>query len=164
MAKSKPAKAKKPKLKAASEKKPGFRVEDSHAYYIYSLQSASYSRLAEAVRPHGLTTPGWRVVANLQEQDGISLRDLARRTSTDVSNLSKLIAAMEAGGLVTRTRSATDARRVLVHITDAGRKTFEAALPAVRGVLDRSLAGFSDKERARFRGYLQRMMENVGAG
>ena len=148
----------------AKKKKPGFSVEESHAYYIYSIQAASYAKLADAVRPHGLNTPGWRVVANLQEKDGTSLRDLARRTSIDVSNLSKLIASMDAQGLVTRKRSASDARRVLVHITGKGRKTFEAALPAVRGVLDRSLDGFSDKERDRFRACLKRMLENVSGG
>ncbi|MDE0797779.1 MAG: hypothetical protein OSB76_19570 [Alphaproteobacteria bacterium] len=39
----------------------------------------------------------------------------------------------------------------------------KAALPAVRQVLDHNLEGFSDKERDRFRLYLQRMMQNVGS-
>ena len=43
---------------------PDFSVEDSHAYYIYSLQSLSYAALAEALRPHDLTPPAWRVLAN----------------------------------------------------------------------------------------------------
>lgn len=146
----------------AKKKKASFSVEDSHAYYIYSIQAASYATLADAVRPHGLTTPAWRVVANLQEKDGISVRELAHRTVIDVSNLSKLITAMGEQGLVTKKRSTEDARVMLVHITDKGRKTFEAALPAVRQVLDHNLEGFSDKERIRFRSYLQRMMQNVG--
>lgn len=145
----------------AGRKRSGFSVEDSHAYYIYSIQAASYAALADAVRGHGLTTPAWRVIANLQETDGISIRDLARRTVVDVSNLSKLIAAMSAEGLVVKKRSASDARVMLVHITSNGRKTFEAAVPAVREVLDRNLDGFSDQERDRFRSYLKRMMENV---
>lgn len=145
----------------AGSKRSGFSVEDSHAYYIYSIQAASYAALADAVRGHGLTTPAWRVIANLQETDGISIRDLARRTVVDVSNLSKLIAAMSAEGLVVKKRSARDARVMLVHITAKGRKTFEAAVPAVREVLDRNLDGFSDQERDRFRSYLKRMMENV---
>ena len=49
----------------------------------------------------------------------------------------------------------------LVYITDKGRKKFETALPAVRGVLDHNLAGFSDKERDRFMSYLKRMMRNA---
>lgn len=146
----------------AKKKKAGFSVEDSHAYYIYSIQAASYASLADAVRGHGLTTPAWRVIANLQENDGISVRDLAQRTVVDVSNLSKLITAMSAQGLVTKKRSTDDARVMLVHITDKGRGTFEAALPAVRRVLDHNLEGFSDKERDRFRGYLKRMMDNTG--
>ncbi len=144
------------------QKKPKFSVEESHAYYIYSIQAASYTALADAVRPHGLTTPAWRVIANLQEKDGISVRDLAQRTVIDVSNLSKLITAMSAQGLVAKKRSSEDARVMLVDITAKGRETFAAALPAVRRVLDHNLAGFSDKERDLFRGYLQRMMRNAG--
>lgn len=141
-----------------------FSVEESHAYYIYSIQAASYAALADAVRPHGLTTPAWRVIANLQERDGISVRDLAQRTVVDVSNLSKLITTMSGHGLVAKKRSTEDARVMLVHITAKGRKTFEAALPSVRRVLDRNLDGFSDRERDRFRSYLQRMMQNAAGG
>lgn len=148
--------------KKTKKKQTGFSVEDSHAYYIYSIQAASYAALADAVRPHGLTTPAWRVIANLQERDGISVRDLAQRTVVDVSNLSKLITAMSAQGLLNKKRSTEDARVMLVHITARGRKTFAAALPSVRRVLDQNLEGFSDTERDRFRTYLERMMQNVG--
>ena len=146
----------------AKKNKAKFSVEESHAYYIYSIQAASYATLADAVRPHGLTTPAWRVIANLQEKDGISVRDLAQRTAIDVSNLSKLITTMSGRGLVDKKRSTEDGRVMLVHITEKGRETFAAALPAVRRVLDHNLEGFSDKERDRFRSYLKRMMENVG--
>lgn len=153
--------------KAAGASSPEFRVEDSHAYYIYSLQSLSYAALAEALRQHALTPPAWRVLANLQEHDGVGVRELARRTVVDVSNLSKLITVMSGpgpkGGFLRKKRSATDARVTLVYITAKGRKKFETALPAVRGVLDRNLAGFSDAERAQFIVYLKRMMKNANA-
>ena len=145
------------------ESKPRFSVEDSHAYYIYSLQSLSYAALAEALRPHALTPPAWRVLANLQENDGIGVRALARRTVVDVSNLSKLITAMTAKGYLRKKRSPTDARVTLVYITARGRRKFETALPAVRGVLDNNLAGFSATERDDFIGYLRRMMKNANA-
>ena len=68
------------------------------------------------------------------------------------------------GGLLRKERSSADARVTLVYITDKGRKKFETALPAVRGVLDHNLAGFNDKERARFMTYLKRMMKNANSG
>lgn len=147
----------------ARTKTAGFQVEESPNYYIYSIQARSYANLSSALREHDLGPPGWRVIANLQEKDGISVRDLARRTATDVSNLSKLINAMAREGLVTKEASAQDGRVMLTYITEAGRAKFEAALPAVLDVLDRSLAGFSKKEKAQFLGYLGRMMKNVNA-
>jgi DNA-binding MarR family transcriptional regulator len=151
-------------MRMAGKKKTRFRVEYSHAYYIYSIQASSYALLAEALRPHALTPPAWRVLANLQEKDEIGVRDLARRTVVDVSNLSKLITAMTAKGLLRKKRSPTDARVTLVYITDKGRAKFCTALPAVRGVLDHNLAGFGDKERDKFMGYLKRMMKNANSG
>jgi len=155
----------KPAAKNAAAKgiHAGFRVEDSHAYYIYSLQSLSYAALAEALRPHDLTPPAWRVLTNLQENDEIGVRDLARRTVVDVSNLSKLIAAMTDRGFLRKKRSPADARVTLVYITAAGRGKFEAVLPAVRGVLDNNLTGFTDAERDEFLCYLRRMMTNANS-
>lgn len=140
-----------------------FSVEDSHAYYVYSLQSLFYAQLAEALRPHALTPPAWRVLANLQERDEVGVHDLARRTVVDVSNLSKLVTVMIEQGLLRKKRSAADARVALVYITARGRRKFEAALPAVRGVLDHNLAGFNEREREQFLSYLQRMMENANS-
>ena len=164
MARSKSAKTKLPDLGEPDGGVPDFSVEDSHAYYIYSLQSLSYAALAEALRPHDLNPPAWRVLANLQERDEVGVHDLARRTVVDVSNLSKLITAMTANGLLHKKRSAADARVALIYITDKGRRKFETALPAVRGVLDYNLAGFSDTERKTFLTYLRRMMKNAHAG
>lgn len=146
----------------AKKKKPlEFRVEESPNYYIYSIQARSYANLSSALRDHDLNPPGWRVIANLQEKDGTSVRDLARRTAIDVSNLSKLINVMAGKGLVTKEPSAQDRRVMLTYLTDAGRAKFDAALPAVLEVLDHSLTGFTPKERSRFLEYLGRMMKNV---
>lgn len=125
------------------------------------LQSLSYAALAVALRPHDLTPPAWRVLANLQEDNGIDVRDLARRTVVDVSNMSKLITEMKDRGHLRKKRSTADARVRLVYITAAGRRKFETALPATRGVLDNNLAGFSDLECGQFLSYLRRMMGNA---
>ena len=147
----------------AGKKAAKFSVEQSPNYYIYSIQARSYANLSGVLRPYDLNPPAWRVLANLQERDGISVRDLARRTAIDVSNLSKLVNAMARSGLVQKGPSAQDARVSLTFLTDAGRAKFAAALPAVEQVLDHSLAGFSAAERSRFLDYLARMLKNVNA-
>ena len=152
--------------KNAAVRNPGadvsrFSVTESHAYYIYSLQSLSYGALAEALRVHDLTPPAWRVLANLQEDDGVGVRDLAQQTTVDVSNLSKLVSAMTDRGYLRKKRSTADARVTLVYITAAGRRKFQTALPATRGVLNNNLAGFSDLESSQFLSYLRRMMANA---
>lgn len=142
-------------------KSPKFSVEDSPNYYIYSIGARSFFNLTNALRPYSLGPPAWRVLANLQENDGVSLRGLARRTTIDVSNLSKLINTLSKQGLVRKKHSENDARVVLTFITDKGRQKFESALPVVRQVQEQGLSGFRDRERVLFMDFLKRMMKNV---
>lgn len=55
------------------------------------------------------------------EQDGLSVGELGRRLYLDSGTLSPLLGRLEASALVTRSRPGGDARRVAVHLTDAGR-------------------------------------------
>lgn len=140
-----------------------FRVDQSPNFYIYSIQAAAFANLNEVLRPHGITTPGWRVLANLQERDGVSLRELAAQTSIDVSNLSKLIGVLQKRGLVTKRASKEDARVILIKITAAGRRKFHEALPYAREILDLSVVGFTSEEQTQFMDLLRRMKQNVTA-
>ena len=142
---------------------PKFSVKDLPYYYVYSIQARSFSNVTNALRPYGIGTPTWRVLANLQEEDGISVRDLARRTTFDVSNLSKLINTMSEQGFVKKIPSKSDARVVLVYITNEGRELFETVLPAVREVQEQGLVNFTASERETLMKLLQRLMSDVSA-
>lgn len=73
---------------------------------------------------------------------------LARELGVPRYEVSRVLAALEAGGAVTRGHHGPDARRVTVRVTPAGRALWEAALETVRGVTGPALAVLPPAARA----------------
>ncbi|MEV6872044.1 MarR family transcriptional regulator [Amycolatopsis sp. NPDC051128] len=79
-----------------------------------------------------------------------SQRELADRTGLEALYVSKLARALDADGLIGRTRDAADTRTIRLTLTDRGREVVRPAIATVRELLDRLLAplGGRDGERA----------------
>ena len=93
-------------------------------YLLYLLAAASEAASAQFhahVRAQGLRVPEWRVLACLHDADGAMITHLARLALVEQSRLTKIVAQMDAKGLVTRRGDASDRRRVRVCITEKGR-------------------------------------------
>jgi len=96
-----------------------------------------FTRRIGAVSDHYLQTPHSlpeaRVLYELGLRPVTEVADLRRELAIDAGQLSRLLAGMDADGLISRERSATDGRRQRVRLTEAG--------AAARAVLDeRSVA------------------------
>ena len=89
-------------------------------------------RAREAVmdrfRPHlhanGFTEQQWRVIRALVEVDTIDAGALAEAVCLRMPSLSRILADLEARGLLRKLRSETDRRLVNVEITEEGRALF----------------------------------------
>ena len=69
------------------------------------------------------------------------MQDLAEAVHLSQSALSRVVARLEADGLVVRAMCAEDRRGIFACLTDAGRERYAAALPAHRAVLAEALGG-----------------------
>jgi DNA-binding MarR family transcriptional regulator len=87
------------------------------------------------LRKLDLTYPQYLVMLVLWEHDGVTVSDIGARLFLDSATLTPLLKRLEAGGLVTRTRSAQDERQVVVGLTDAGRAMAADAATIQDGVL-----------------------------
>jgi len=76
--------------------------------------------LDKALAHLGASGEQWRVLDKLADEAGRSMGELAAMLSMNPPTLTKLMDRMVAAGLVQRIADATDSRRVLVFITDAG--------------------------------------------
>ncbi|GAA4984924.1 DNA-binding MarR family transcriptional regulator [Nonomuraea thailandensis] len=79
-----------------------------------------------------------RVLLDLATQDGCEVRSVRRRLRLDPGHLSRVLARLDAAGLVTRQRSADDQRCLLVRLTHRG-----------RAALGDNARALSDDDRAR---------------
>ena len=83
----------------------------------------------EALAPYRLSIAMWRVMAVLASKGGQRQIDLAGLTSIEVSTLSRLVTRLCSMGFVTRTRSASSTREVVVKLTDQRKSAGRAPYP-----------------------------------
>jgi MarR family transcriptional regulator, organic hydroperoxide resistance regulator len=110
---------------------------------------------------HGLTIAMWRVLAALSHNGEQRLIDLAGTTSIDVSTLSRLVTRLVQGGLVSRERSRTSNREILIALTAKGRGVVDRLIPIAHD-LDRTAgAGIPAKDLAVLKRSLRRVFDNL---
>jgi DNA-binding MarR family transcriptional regulator len=116
---------------------------------------------AETLAPHGLSVATWRVLAVLAANGRQRQIDLADLTSIDVSTLSRIVTRLVRLGLVTRTRSATSNREVVVALSAKGNTLVARLTPPARAIEADANAGISAEELAVVKRCLRRMYANM---
>lgn len=123
-----------------SETEGGF-VTDYTLFLLASVSALASEEFHAQVRAEGLRVPEWRVLACLHDGDGQMVTRLAALSLIEQSRLTRIIAQMEARGLVIRRTDPEDGRRVRVFLTDAGRRLAGRLIAQARtheaGFLDR---------------------------
>jgi DNA-binding MarR family transcriptional regulator len=100
------------------------------------------SALERSLHEHGLGVSEYEVLERLAtgEKEERRMQELAEAVHLSQSALSRVVARLEADGLVTRAMCAEDRRGIFACLTDAGRERYAAARPAHRAVLAEALA------------------------
>jgi DNA-binding MarR family transcriptional regulator/GNAT superfamily N-acetyltransferase len=100
--------------------------------------------------PYSLTEA--RVIFELAQGERLEVADLRRALDVDAGYLSRILSRFEAAGLVTRERSASDARRQVAALTASGRAEF--AILDERSAAETStlLSGLAEDEQRRLLG------------
>lgn len=84
----------------------------------------------------GLTYPQYLVMVALWGEDGVTVGRLGKRLALDTSTLTPLLKRLEGLGLLTRSRSRTDERRVMVALTEKGRAMQLEAADVTRCIVE----------------------------
>jgi DNA-binding MarR family transcriptional regulator len=101
-------------------------------------------------RETGLSLGDFDVLAQLAEAKGaLRMTELADRALISRSGMSRRVARLVAGGLLRRERAGTDARGVVVALTDAGIARLSETAPIhARGISELFVAQLDDRELA----------------
>ena len=120
--------------------------EEKVTTQIRAIWVRNFAFIKETLRQFDLTPVQWRVLANLQEFNGLNVYSLAERSYTNRANLGRDVAILEKLGLVERNRESRDQRNVLVTLTEAGKIKFDQVRPAVEQETNFILEGLSSSE------------------
>jgi 3-hydroxy-9,10-secoandrosta-1,3,5(10)-triene-9,17-dione monooxygenase reductase component len=123
----------------------------AQSYLSYLLSRAGHivaSGFHRKLKTWKLTIPEYRVLACLTGAEGLGVGDLAAMAIMEQSRMTKILDRMQKQGLVERRSDAKDKRRVLIHLTDPGRKRAEPVLRAAKQHEAEMLAPLTPEERS----------------
>jgi MarR family transcriptional regulator, organic hydroperoxide resistance regulator len=116
---------------------------------------------AEALAAHRLSIAMWRVMAALAAHGSQRQIDVADLTSIDASTLSRLVTRMVRLGLLTRTRSASSNREVVVSLSPKGGALVARLIPVAQRYEAEATAGLSREELLVVKRGLRRIFANM---
>jgi DNA-binding MarR family transcriptional regulator len=120
-----------------------------------------FGRRMRATRPVGELTPGqFSVLGSLDLAGALTPRELADSERVRPPTITKIVAKLEAAGLVQRTPHPTDGRQVILSPTTTGRAVLQQARKAREAWLAQRLAELSPDERATLR-EASRILERI---
>ncbi len=118
------------------------------------------TRLAAALRPHGLTEASFNVLMILAGSDRpLCPHEIGERRLVSRGTVTGVLDSLERAHLVRRSPHPEDRRMLLVDVTASGSEVLERALPDVRSVEAEIMAGLSRTEQSS----LRRLLRKAGA-
>ena len=93
-----------------------------------------------------LSVPHFRVLAYLGRNENASLSEVAEHVGLRLPSMSTLVDGLVTRGLVSRSASLKDRRRVALSLTPLGRSTWSAARRATQARLSKQLASLSPEQ------------------
>jgi len=118
----------------------------------------------EALGEAGGTLPVWLILRSLKIRKPANQRELAEAVGVREATLTHHLNAMDARGLVTRTRDAANRRVQVVALTEAGEAAFVRLRDAAFSFDAKLRAGLADADLEALGTLLGRLAANVGAG
>lgn len=115
----------------------------------------------ETLAHEQLTIDMWRVLAALAHADELRQVDLSTGTSIDASTISRLVSRLVDMNLVSRSRSETSSREVVVALTPKGNTLVTRLIPIALRLEDAATDGIPAKDVQVLKRTLRQVFENL---
>ena len=116
----------------------------------------------DALDEAGGSLPTWLILLNLKIRKPANQRELAEAVGVREATLTHHLNALDARGLITRTRDAANRRIHVVELTEAGEAAFTRMQQAAVAFDARLRAGLSETDLDRLGDLLGRLAANAG--
>lgn len=139
---------------------PGdYRLDDQIGFMLRRAYQRASGNLVAAIGAHDLTAAQFAVLARLYECGPVSQNELGRRVVMEPANVRDVVQRLKRRGLLGTTAVQGDRRRLLVHLTAAGRQLIEAMLSVEQACTEQLLAPLTQPERQRLLALLRKLLE-----
>ncbi len=136
------------------------RLDRQLCFPLYAATNALVRAYRTLLDPLGLTYPQYLVMLVLWQTDGITVGDIGRHLHLDSGTLTPLIKRLERAELVARRRDAVDERRVIIDLTQSGRKLKQAAEGVPKAMVAK--LGLGLDEIVSLRAQLEKLIDRLG--
>lgn len=113
------------------EQAPDFVLDDFLPYKLAVLSERVSREFSACYRERfGISTPEWRVVANLSQADGpVSIREIYGRVGMEKSKVSRAAARLQERGYVIKSENPDDRRLIRLSLSEKGRAMVRELTP-----------------------------------
>ncbi|MGE0737284.1 MAG: MarR family winged helix-turn-helix transcriptional regulator [Alphaproteobacteria bacterium] len=146
--------------KPQGKSKP-FAIDDFFPHLINKVTMRIAADFHGKAKRLGVTIEKWRVMAVLTGCGPLTITEISKQTSIELSTVSHLLKRMERDRFIVRKRIARDARSFVVDLTPRGRKIADLLLPMARQYEKIALAGLSPRATALLKQQLRDIYCNV---
>ncbi|HZG17785.1 MAG TPA: MarR family transcriptional regulator [Candidatus Bathyarchaeia archaeon] len=136
-------------------------LEESFGFILNNTGRRVTQLLNLHLQPHEITTEQFSLLRRLNEQDGISQKELAKRVGKDQTNITRILDQLERKGLVIRKPNQEDRRSFLAYVTDEGRALDEILVPIEQEVIRKVLADLSEENVRHLKTLLTRIEQKA---
>jgi MarR family transcriptional regulator, organic hydroperoxide resistance regulator len=119
--------------------------------------------LRQELAAHAVTFGQFQHLRNLWVENGLTQAELSRRVGIETASSTAILDSLEAEGLITRVRNATDRRKINVFLTPAGAALKKPLMACAAKANRRARRGLTDTELASVFTHVGRIIENLRA-
>lgn len=125
-----------------------YSTQDSLGFIIYRTALALKSALQRCFKENGYEITGeqWAIIRHLWEEEALSQREIAEKTSKDKPNITRLLDALEKKRLIFRQSDPRDRRKYCIYLTKEGKQLYERLLPLTQSLRQRVTQNLSPAE------------------
>lgn len=140
-----------------------YMLKESLGHLATQFSKAVLRRINQdlAAAGHGVTGEQWTALVHVWNAEGLTQQELGRRLLKDKTNIARLVAGLEAQGLVLRKAGESDRRERALFLTEAGREAMPRIARLVQAILDEACAGIDEHELCLCRRVLTRARQNL---
>jgi MarR family transcriptional regulator, transcriptional regulator for hemolysin len=125
---------------------------------IKSYRQYAQKRLNE--KGHTITIDQWLVLKTIMDQPDISQNEIAEFIFKDKASVTRIIDLLIKKGMLKRSPSEENRRRVILTITKAGKEVIDEILPTIRGNRKNALTNCDEEELKAMNTVLMKIIKN----